>query len=144
MAFDQAQSSRLGQKTPIESTYVQIYTGTELPEAAWPGQLVFRSDQKILQVRNGDADGGKGAWEDVSGGIAGHLTFVGEEMPDEGPFTEGDNWYDSAHGMKQYVWNGTAWVPVDPNMPSWPGNEYGHIPADNITGGSFLNGVVIN
>lgn len=114
MTFDQAQSPRLGQRTPIESTIVQIFdvdpaTPTaDLIEAAWPGMLIFRQDIGILQIYNGEM----GAWQDVAGGVAGQLTYVGPDEPAGGPFRVGDVWYDSDAGYKPYVWNGTAWVPT--------------------------------
>jgi hypothetical protein len=94
MAFDQAQSARLGQKTPIESTYVQIYSGDELPEASWPGQIIYRSEEQFLQVFNGNA------WEDVVGGHAGTLTFVGPVPPVSQ--TVGDVWFDSSDANHMY------------------------------------------
>lgn len=144
MVFDQAQSPRLGQRTPIESTYVQIFDvdpdsiTADLVEAAWPGQLIFRRDLSILQIFNGDLD----AWEDVTAGIAGHLTFVGPEPPIANEV--GDTWYDDDDGYKQYVWTGAlpdgqGWAPITPTLPG----DYGYIPADNITGGTFRSGVII-
>lgn len=111
MSYDQAQSPRLGQRTPVESTYVQIYdvdpaTETaDLIEAAWPGMLVFRKDLEILQIFDGET----GAWKDVAGGVAGQLTYVGTEPPTGGTYTVGDTWYDSDAGMKAYVWDGDSW-----------------------------------
>jgi hypothetical protein len=103
MTFDQAQSPRLGQRTPVESTYVRMFSGTEIPEAAWPGQLIFRSDEKILQVYDGEAE----AWTDVAGGVAGQLTFIGATQPVAQ--SVGDTWYDSDDNYKLYVWDGSSW-----------------------------------
>jgi hypothetical protein len=117
MVFDQAQSPRMGQRVPVESTYVQIFdvdpsTPTaDLVEAAWPGQLIFRMDIGILQIFNGVAD----AWQDVAGGVAGKLTYVGPDEPVENPpavvFSEGDIWFDDDDDFKPYVWDGTSWQP---------------------------------
>ncbi len=101
MTYDQAQSPRLGQRTPVESTYVRMFTGSEIPEAAWPGQLIFRTDTKILQVYDGEA------WEDVAGGVAGQLTFIGPTQPVAQ--NAGDTWYDTSDNHKLYVWDGDSW-----------------------------------
>lgn len=95
MTYDQAQSPRLGQRSPVESTYVRMFAGAEIPEAAWPGQLIFRSDEQILQVYDGDA------WQDVTGGEVGQLTFVGSSVPVSQSI--GDIWYNTADGNRQYV-----------------------------------------
>jgi hypothetical protein len=121
MTIDQAQSSRLGQRVAPESTYVQIFDvdpatpTSDLVEAAWPGMLIFRMDIGILQIFNGTA----GAWQDVAGGVAGKLTYVGPDEPVESPpavvFAEGDIWFDDDDGFKQYVWALTPtphWEPV--------------------------------
>jgi hypothetical protein len=114
MTYDQAQSPRLGQRVPIESTYVQIFdvdpaTPTaDLVEAAWPGQLIYRNDLGILQIYDGIAH----AWRDVGspGGAGGSLTYVGPDMP-VGTFNLGDQWYDTDDGYRQWVWAGSP--------PSW-------------------------
>lgn len=111
MAFNQAQSTRLGQRTPVESTYVQMYTGTELPEAAWHGQMIYRTDDQVLQIYDIFAADGLGAWREVVSGQAGQLTFVGAEEP-VGAFSVGDVWYDSDDAYKQYIWDGDSWNPV--------------------------------
>src|SRR3954470_20702093 len=108
MTYDQAQSPRLGQRTPVESTYVRMFAGTELPEVSWPGQLIFRSDTGILQVYDGVAQ----AWLDVGGGVAGQLTYVGPTQPVVTPpdtFMVGDTWYDTDDAYRQYVWDGDSW-----------------------------------
>ena len=95
MTYDQALSPRLGQRTSIESTSVRMFAGGELPEAAWPGQLIYRIDEQILQVFDGNA------WQDVTGGDVGQLTFVGPTPPVAQ--SVGDVWYDSADSNRQYV-----------------------------------------
>src|SRR5262245_54466241 len=94
MAFDQAQSARLGQKTPVESTYVQMYSGDQVTETAWRGQNIYHNDSQSLQVFNGNA------WEDVVGGSAGTLTFVGPTPPISQ--TIGDVWFDSSDSNHMY------------------------------------------
>lgn len=109
MVYDQAQSPRLGQRTPVESTYVQIFdvdpsTPTaDLVEAAYPGMLIYRTDTSQLYVFNAEQD----AWQDVAGGVAGHLTFVGPSPPVANLI--GDTWFDDDDGYKQYVWDGDSW-----------------------------------
>jgi len=85
-----------------------MFTGSELPEVSVPGQIIFRTDTKILQVYNDDA----GAWEDVAGGVEGTLTYVGEIEPPTPPAKEGDQWYDSANGHRLSIHDGTEFVPI--------------------------------
>ena len=120
MTYTQAQSARLGQRVAPETTQVQIFdvdpsTPTaDLVEAAWPGMLIFRKDRSILQIFNGD----EGAWQDVAGGVAGQLTYVGIDKPwEDGDLAHqgqhiGDIYFDSDDQMKQYVWDGSVWEPV--------------------------------
>ena len=95
MVYDQAQSERLGQRTPVTSTSVRMFSGDEIPEAAWPGQIIYRNDDQILQIFNGIG------WEDVTGGDLGQLTFVGPTPP----LAEhvGDIWLDSSDSNRMYV-----------------------------------------
>ena len=117
MVFDQAQSPRLGQRVPVESTYVRMFAGAEIPEAAWPGQLIYRIDDQILQIFDGDA------WEDVTGGQVGQLTFVGPTPPVAQ--SVGDVWYDTSDSNRQYVAVDTdpgptvtlVWQPVSAAAP---------------------------
>ncbi len=95
MTFDQAQSPRLGQRTPVESTYVRIFTGPTLPEAAWRGQMIYREDTQELLIYNGTA------WEEVVGGQLDQLTFVGPSVPTAG--SVGDQWFDTANSYRLYV-----------------------------------------
>ena len=114
MVYDQAQSARIGQKVPIESTFVQVFdvdpaTPTaDLVEAAWPGMLIFRNDTSMLMIFDGDLDG----WREVAGGVAGSVTYVGTSQPTGGTYNIGDTWYDQDAGMKAYVWDGDSWEPV--------------------------------
>lgn len=96
MVFDQAQSPRLGQRTQVESTYVRMFSGVEIPEAAWPGQIIYRTDLQILQVYTE-----AGAWEDVVSGDPGVLTFVGPSIPTS--VSIGDMWFDTDDHYKLYV-----------------------------------------
>ena len=72
-----------------------MFAGGEIPEAAWPGQLIYRSDDQILQIYNGQA------WEDVTGGDLGQLTFVGPVPPVAQHV--GDVWFNTADGNRMYV-----------------------------------------
>jgi hypothetical protein len=131
MTYDQAQSPRLGQRTPVESTYVQIVDVTpgndiaDLVEAAWPGMLVFRNDLSELQIFDPNA----GGWRSIAGGgVAGQLTYVGDEMPTGTDFNVGDTWYDSDDGYKTYVWDGTAWQSSTGAVGNKTYYETGYIP----------------
>lgn len=79
-----------------------MFSGVEIPEAAWTGQMIYRTDTQMLQVYNGEA------WEDVVGGVAGLLTYVGPDQPVTG--NAGDLWYDSDDGHKLYRHDGVIWV----------------------------------
>ena len=95
MTYDQAQSPRLGQRTPVESTYVRMFSGGEVPEAAWPGQIIYINEEQILQIYNGTA------WEDIAGGTVGQLTFVGSDIPTSQ--SVGDVWFNTADSNRMYV-----------------------------------------
>jgi len=92
--FDHAQSPRLGQRVPYEGTTVMMFSGVDLPEVSVTGQIIYRTDTQGLQVYNGEA------WEDVVGGVAGLLTFVGPEPPVAQSI--GDLWFDSNDGNHPY------------------------------------------
>jgi len=93
--YDHAQSPRLGQRTSVESTYVQMFSGDDIPEAAWTGQLIYRNETQALQIFNGNA------WEDVVGGTPGTLTFIGSIPPVAQHI--GDIWLDSGNDNRMYV-----------------------------------------
>jgi len=95
MTYDQAQSPRLGQRVPVESTFVRMFSGDEIPEAAWPGQIIYRNEEQILQIYNGES------WENVTAGITGQLTFVGDSPPIAQH--EGDIWFNTADNNRMYV-----------------------------------------
>ena len=121
MVYDQAQSARIGQKVPIESTFVQVFdvdpsTPTaDLVEAAWPGMLIFRNDTSQLMIFDGVLDG----WREVAGGVAGSVTYVGVNPPTGGVYNIGDTWYDQDAGMKPYVWDGDSWEPTAGGIKSF-------------------------
>lgn len=104
--FDQAQSPRLGQRTPYEGTTVRQFTGEELPEVSVDGQIIFRKDTNILQVYSEE----DAAWQDVAGGEAEQLTYVGDTAPPTPPAKENDLWYDTAHGHKLWYHDGLDWT----------------------------------
>jgi len=95
MTYDQAQSPRLGQRAPVESISVRMFSGGEVPEAAWPGQLIYINEEQILQVYNGSA------WEDVTGGDLGQLTFVGSTVPVSQNI--GDVWFNTSDNNRMHV-----------------------------------------
>jgi hypothetical protein len=72
-----------------------MFSGTDIPEAAWAGQIIYRTDTQGLQVYNGTA------WEDVVGGAFGVLTYVGPDIPVANG--AGDLWFDTDDGRKMYV-----------------------------------------
>lgn len=104
MTYDQAQSPRLGQRTAVESTYVQIFDvdpGTDTPdlvEAAWPGQLIYRLDTHGLQIYNGIEN----AWETVG---SGNFTYVSSVMPPGTDYKTGDVWYDTSNNYQLNIWD---------------------------------------
>ena len=98
MTYDQAQSPRLGQRVPVESTYVQMFLGTDIPEAAWSGQLIYRVETQGLEIYDDDA----GAWKEITGGTFGMLTFVGGHSPPPVSAHAGDIWFDTDDGHHQY------------------------------------------
>ena len=108
--FDHQQSPRLGQKTQVESTAIRMFSGEEIPEAAWAGQMIYRTDSQEIQVFNGEA------WEDVVGGTAGLLTFVGPVAPVAK--NVGDLWFDTTQGHLSHRWNGTSWVALPAGLDS--------------------------
>lgn len=95
--FDQSQSPRLGQRTSVDTTTVTMFTGAELPEASWDGRMIYRPDRQTLQVYRAFT----GAFEDVTGGEVGLLTFVGTEPPIA--LHVGDIWFNSAMGNALYL-----------------------------------------
>ena len=62
MVYDQAQSPRLGQRVPIESTYVQMVDDENLLEAAYPGMLIFQNSTQQLLIWSEDDQ----AWASVA------------------------------------------------------------------------------
>jgi len=102
MTYDQSLSPRLGQKTPLETTYVRMFTGEEIPEAAWRGQLIYRIESQKLQIYDETAAGGAGGWLEIVGGTAGLVTFVGGESPPPTSVNAGDIWYDTDQGHMMF------------------------------------------
>lgn len=95
--FDQSQSSRLGQRTPIETTTVTMFNGVDIPESSWDGRLIYRPDRQVMQVYRTST----GAYEDVTGGIEGMLTYVGADVPVA--HAVGDLWFNSGAGNAMYM-----------------------------------------
>jgi hypothetical protein len=95
--FDQSQSPRLGQKTTVESTTVTMFNGSEIPEASWDGRMIYRPDRQVIQIYRSVT----GAYEDVTGGDLGTLTFVGPTIPVS--LHAGDLWFDSSNANALYV-----------------------------------------
>jgi hypothetical protein len=139
--FDHAQSPRLGQPTTVESTTVRVFTGTDLPEVAWQGQLIFRGDTKIMQVFNSELD----AWEDVAGGEGGLLTFVGPIATIPTAQSAGDLWFAVREDDTRVLFRAqsaganeiseTEWVQVMSDVTA--------IPVEWLTGGEIDAGETI-
>jgi hypothetical protein len=131
MAIDQGQSPRLGQRAPVEGTYVQIFDldpatddVLEPVEAPWPGQLIFRQDLGILQIYNGES----GAWQAIAGGIQGQLTYVGSTEPTMTPpdtFNLGDQWFNT-ETKELSTWDGTGWVLTEISAHQIGGGTFHH------------------
>lgn len=108
---DHVQSPRLGQRVAPENPGIRMFSGGEIPEVSYTGQMIYRTDTQELQVFTDE-----GAWEDVVGGQLGQLTFVGGSPPastDQVPLKLGDQWYDTTYTpSKLNYWDGEQWVPV--------------------------------
>src|SRR5262245_17891724 len=130
MVYDLAKVRRLAQPAPVDSTYVQLFdvnpaTGTpDLPEAAYPGMLIFRNDLGILQIWDDEA----GTWLNVAGGVPGQHTYVGPEFPTGTSFNLGDLYLDDDADYTAYVWNGVEWAPTS-------------ISASQVGSGTFANDI---
>lgn len=103
--YDQATSSRLGQRGDSTATTVLMFSGEDIPEAPWTGMLIYRTDLQVLQVFTGVG------FEDVVGGTFGILTYVGSEPPVAQ--SVGDLWFDTNDNRKLYRWDGDSWEPFD-------------------------------
>lgn len=100
MAFDHAQSPRLGQRTPVENPGIQLVTIATLPEIAWRGQLAYAEDIDQIVIYNGDA------WLMVGSGTQ---TFVSSEPPVADKV--GDQWLD-IDTYALYYWTGLVWYEI--------------------------------
>lgn len=105
MTFDQAQSPRLGQRTPVENPGVQVVTLETLPEVAYRGQMVYLVDENSFGVYDGDA------WQ-LTGSGGGSTVFVGPTPPVADAV--GNQWLSTVD-YQLYVWDGTSWVPISIN-----------------------------
>lgn len=103
MAFDHAQSARLGQRVAPENPGVQLCTVETLPEVAFRGQIVYLLDIDEFKVYDGVA------WQAPAAGTGASQTFVQDTEPvaDE----VGDQWLNT-NDYQMYVWDGFGWRPV--------------------------------
>lgn len=135
MVFDHAQSPRLGQPAPVETIGIRVFTGPTLPEVAYPGQVIYRSDTKAMQV----FDHTVGAWSDVLSGQAGQYTFVSDTAPTA--VNDGDLWYDTGDAMALFQWlaSASAWIakPFGPDAIDAKAVQGQHLDMDTITGLQF-------
>jgi hypothetical protein len=102
--FDHAQSPRLGQRVAPENPGIRIFDGEEIPEVAYNGEMIYRSDRQVIQVYDETYE----AWEDAVGGLANQLTFIQSTPPTAR--SVGDIWYDTSvtpRVMKS--WDGDSW-----------------------------------
>lgn len=106
MAFDHAQSPRLGQRLPVEAPGVQLVTLETLPEVAHRGQIVFAFDINEFRVFDGVA------WQIPSAEVGGSSTqmFVGEDPP--AADAVGDLWMNTNNYLI-YIWDGDSWKPTE-------------------------------
>lgn len=73
-----------------------MFAGSDIPEASWDGRMIYRTDRQVLQVYRLNT----GAYEDVTSGELGMLTFVGPTIPMS--ISVGDLWFDSANANRLY------------------------------------------
>ena len=106
MTYDQSQSPRFGQPTPVEQPGIQVRSSADLPEVAFTGQMIYQADKGIIGVYDGSA------WQDTSSS-AGARTFVDDVEPTADNI--GDLWLNSVtYELK--VWDGTSWQQlIDPD-----------------------------
>ena len=107
MTFNHAQSARLGQRVPPETSSVQVIaTLADLPEVAYEGQVIYVQDIDVFQVYDG-------AWQTPSTLQAGVKTFVRPDAPTNptDDISTGDMWINSIT-REFMVWDGAMWGPV--------------------------------
>lgn len=113
-----------------------MFAGSEIPEAAWTGQMIYRTDTQELQVFNGEA------WEDVVGGQTGLLTFVGSDVPVS--VNVGDIWFNTTTNETYRA----ASVGADVvNVGEWElviGAEQYEVPPGSITADKFASVLLLN
>lgn len=102
MSYDQAQNSRLGQRTGVEQPGVRMVQLAELPEIAYRGQLIYNITSDLLYVYNGSA------WQPI-GDNSGIQVFVQTSTPSGAQ--AGDQWYNPSTQVLQ-IYTGSAWVGI--------------------------------
>lgn len=56
MSYDQDQSSRIAQRTWVETVGIRLIADAgSLPEAPFDGQLIYRVDENKIYIYDGDA-----------------------------------------------------------------------------------------
>ncbi len=101
MTYDQAQSSRIRQRSGVENPGVRLIHTSDLPEVAYKGQLVYDIDTDFLRIYDG------AAWQTIGDNNAA-VTYV-QASPPGGTINVGDFWLDTTTGYLQ-VWDGSSWV----------------------------------
>lgn len=118
--YDQAQSTRLAQRTGLEQPGIRLVYLEELPEIAYRGQLIYNGTSDYLLVYDG------AAWQTI-GDQSGSRLFVQSATPTGAG--EGDQWYSPTTGLL-LVFDGASWV--EPALPEDSVGAY-QIIADSIT-----------
>jgi hypothetical protein len=112
--FNSAQSPRLGQRLPNETSSVRIFNGEEIPPEAWRGMSIFREDTQELLIFT---DPG---WVAVVGGQRNQKTFIQDAQPDtEDDFVNvGDHWLETDVTPKVWrIFNEEGvWEPLIPTL----------------------------
>jgi hypothetical protein len=110
MTFDQEQSSRLGQRLPVENPGIRIVTFATLPEVAYKGQIVYLTDLDYILIYDGTA------WQPVGDGASGSGSRIFVSATDPSLATtvsDGDEWYNTSTQTLKLRHSG-SWV--DPKL----------------------------
>jgi hypothetical protein len=112
--FNSAQSPRLGQRLPNETSSVRIFNGEEIPPEAWRGMSIFREDTQELLIFT---DPG---WVAVVGGQRNQKTFIQDAQPDtvDDFVNVGDHWLETDVTPKVWrIFNEEGvWEPLIPTL----------------------------
>ena len=124
MTYDQAQSSRIRQRSGVENPGVRLIHTGDLPEVAYKGQMVYDIDTDFLRIYDG------AAWQTI-GDASMSVTYV-QSSPPSSP-NVGDFWLDTDTSYLT-VWDGTDWQ--DPTALVIEDNSVGE---DQITAAAMTS-----